>query len=149
MDYRVSFKKSNGFSLMELIIVMGIIAIVSVVSFSAYNAFKASSSTDMVATEIVDLLRYTQTNSEAAKEDSSWGLKIKSENVVIFSGESYAERNKNFDRVVRLSSKISIDGIDEVIFKKLTGFTSDTEILFSIGEKEKSININEKGNIEH
>lgn len=145
MDYQLNFK-NKGFSLAETLVVLTIIIIFSSISFFTYYSARENNNLDLIAFEVIEGLRRAQTNARAMREDSFWGVKINEDQIVIFKGNNYENRDIEFDQIINTSSNISITGLDEIVFEKLTGFTSDVGF-FTLSNKntEKNIEINELG----
>ena len=150
MVYPASFKKNKkGFSLVELIVVIGILILLIGVGDSVYSNFRTRNSLDVSVNSYVQSLRHAQTNSEQVQGDSVWGTAIFADKVVVFKGESYLARTSSSDQIISFPSEISVGGLSEIIFEKTTGSALNigtTTLTNSLGEV-RSIFINEKGTI--
>lgn len=147
MDYQIKFKK-RGFTLIEMILVISILGIFSTMSLSFNSKYRNNSYLKIVTYDIVEALRYAQSNSQSMKEDSSWGVKISSNDLVIFKGNSYNSRDQNFDKVLDFPNGFTISGNDEVVFEKVTGITTDTgTTTITNSEGANNIYINERGTL--
>ncbi len=150
MVYLVSSKKNiKGFSLVELIVVIGILILLIVVGDSVYTNFRSRNSLDISVSGYVQALRHAQTNSEQVQGDSVWGTAIFSDRAVVFKGVNYLSRTTSSDQIVGFPSGIVVGGLAEVVFEKTTGSalsTGTTTITNNNGEV-RNIFINEKGTI--
>jgi prepilin-type N-terminal cleavage/methylation domain-containing protein len=86
MAYQIkSHKKYNqGFSIVELLVVIGIISLLLTISTFAYNGFRTHENLEIAATGVVEAIRHAQANAQVGKADSVWGAKILANKVVIF-----------------------------------------------------------------
>ena len=144
MDYQNKFKNlNNGFSLLELILVIGIAILLFNVSTSGFNSYKMHSNLELATNGVVEAIRLAQSSAESGKGDSKWGVEILSNQVVIFKGDSYATRITSSDEILNFSNGISASGLSEIIFEKISGITINTGDIFisnSSGEKKLSVN---------
>jgi prepilin-type N-terminal cleavage/methylation domain-containing protein len=156
MDYLIKYKykykcknKSNkkGFSLVELLVVIGIFSILILVSNSAYVNFKASSNLKIGTNNLVESLRYAQVNSQAVKNDSPWGVEILSNQVVIFKGAGYLTRDIAADQILKFPQGIVASGSSEFVFQKLIGSTTGGTVVLTNNAGAKNIIVNAKGTI--
>ena len=152
MVYQIKYKNfnkkavsltSSGFSLMELIIVIGILSLFLAVSSSGFSIFKSHSNLEITTNGVVEAIRLAESSAQSGKGDSKWGVEILSNQVVIFKGDTYASRNASFDEFFNFPGGISASGLAEIVFEKITGKTAnvgDISILNSYGEQKLTIN---------
>ena len=152
MDYQNKYKNkkigptvklSNGFSLIELLIVLGIFLLIFNISTSGFNNYKMHSNLELTTNGAVEAIRFAQSSAESGKGDSKWGVEILSNKVVIFKGDSYATRIISSDEMLNFSSGIAVSGLTEIVFDKITGKTINIGDIFisnSSGEKKLSVN---------
>ncbi|MCX6743663.1 MAG: prepilin-type N-terminal cleavage/methylation domain-containing protein [Candidatus Parcubacteria bacterium] len=83
---------NRGFSLIELIVVIGIIAILAIfllpVSLNYYQREVLKKTED----QLVWLLKEARDNAINQKNGSYFGLYIANDNFIIFQGQSYSQR---------------------------------------------------------
>ncbi len=142
---------SLGFTLLELLLSIAIFAIVIGFTAPLFYSFQVKNDLDLTVNTTAQYLRRAQILSQAGKGDDFWGVMIKEEEIVLFKGESYANRDSGFDEIFLLSRAISLSGLSEIVFEKLTGEPQNTgDIIFSSGINEtRVIKINEKGIIDY
>lgn len=144
------FFKKTGFTLLEIILVVAMLAISSGIVAPIY--YSAKNSEDLINTRdtLVSSLRRAQLLSMAVKNDDSWGLKVSSQEIIIFQGTSFLSRNLNYDESISINRSINIGGIDEIVFSKLSGrpSISDDFILLS-NNKEITISVNQLGIVDY
>jgi hypothetical protein len=96
----------------------------------------------------VEAIRHAQSNAQIGKGDSSWGVKILSDSVIIFKGSSYVSRDTSADQSLNFSGGVVASGIDEIVFTKVTGSTINTgTVTLTNSYGTKNIQINEKGTL--
>ncbi len=119
--------KTNGLTLVELTIVMAFIVLLA--------ALTVPVGTDFYHNEIMERdTRLLNTNLEKARDfatsgklDSSWGIKFYPNDqectdcYVFFKGNSYNEREVDYDKAFNFSSGVNIEEISEVVFEKISG----------------------------
>ena len=120
------YRLPSGFTLFEIILVVAMIAIIASLAPPVFMRFQKKIGFDSTVSTYVSSLYRAQNLSEAVKNDSSWGVKITSNDVTIFKGSSFDTRDQTFDDVSNLFSYLEITGSTEFVFKKMYG----TPILF-------------------
>jgi prepilin-type N-terminal cleavage/methylation domain-containing protein len=147
MDYLVCREK-RGFTLVEMIVVLSITILLIMTSDSIYTKLKSYNNLKIATGSLVEAIRYAQTNSQTMKDDSTWGVKILSSQIVIFKGLSYATRDIVKDQPLDFPPGISSSGLDELVFSKMNGWTINTgTIVITNDSSIKNILINEKGTV--
>ncbi len=86
---------SRGFTVIELMLVIGIIAILSVVSFVGLSGRKSKTELDGVSKQMVSLLREAQSRSVSQSSSTIWGVRFENSTATtpfyaLFSGDSYS-----------------------------------------------------------
>lgn len=146
MDY--SAKYNDGFSLIELLVVLSIIALISGLGVTVYFSYVSSNSAEISVNSIVESLRHAQSNAQQIQNDTKWGTKITPTRIITFSGDSYATRNQSSDQFLTLPSGLTITGETEFVFEKVTATTQNTGTITVSGPGfSKEINVNERGTI--
>lgn len=138
----------GGFSLVELIVVLGIFALLFSVSESVYTSFKSTSNLKIATGSVVEALRYAKTNSEMMKGDSRWGVEILTDKLIIFKGGDYGNRDVLLDQSFDFPSGVKTGGMSEIVFEKMNGSPVNVGIItITNNSGSKNITINEKGTI--
>ncbi len=141
-------KSSNGFTLLELLVVIGIFLLLFAVSDSTFLKFKSHNNLEIATGGVIEGIRLAQSSAQSGKGNSKWGAEIISNSVVVFKGNTYATRDTTADQNISFSGGISASGLSEVVFEKITGITGTTgTIILTNGTDTKNININAKGTV--
>ena len=150
----IYFKK--GFTIVELLIVIGIFLIISAFSIPLYNNWLPRTLTSSVQAELLQSIREAQTSGRGGKEQSRYGLYFDSANnsYTVYQGDDYVSRDSDYDRLVNLENNISLalnwEG-NELNFATSTGAPSATgtiSIINAANNESKIIIINRFGPIQ-
>ena len=106
----------NGFTIIELMITVALVAVVVAFSLPAYQSFQVKNDLDVAVNTIVQSLRRAQMLAQASDGDTSWGVKVQSGSIVLFSGASFSARDTAYDENFDLPSTITPAGVTEVVY---------------------------------
>lgn len=155
-------RKSKGFSLIELILVIGILASITAGATLTLSSFLNRNQLDEYAQSIVHNLRKAQSNSMMRIKDDQWGVYFyddsggANQEFIFFKGSTYGE-DSTHDDTYELPDSLSFSSItinggdgDEVVFSKVNGETvNDGSIeISSVNGSSYTISINLIGQIE-
>lgn len=147
----IAYRSNNGFTLLEVLLSIALIGTMLGLSLPAYLSFQASNSLDIAASNVVQSLRSAEIKAISTEQDSVWGVKIENNQITIFKGVDFTNRDQSFDEKIQFPAGIqkSSQGIDEIIFKKVTGYPQNIGIitLESTNGQKRNISINEAGTI--
>lgn len=143
--------EKNGFSLVEILLVMAIISVIATLSIPLMQTYYSQNELKVAVDSSVQGLRRAQSYALSEYQDSNWGMHIESGRVVVFKGANYASRDQTYDETVTFGNFISIAGTTDVVFTKFTGAPSATgNLVLSINSDHvKTININSKGMVSY
>jgi len=142
----------NGFSLIELLLVIAIMGLIVGISIPFYQSFQLSSQIDTSTSEIVGSLRRAQIRSMANDFDDSWSVRIGTNSkVTLYKGLDFNTRNVNYDETFDIAPTITINGVTDINFDKLTGKTIDIGNinLQSTGGTTQTISVNSQGEVDY
>ena len=136
-NFSLNFKKRASlasFSLMELLIVIGVLSILIAISIPTYRVFQKKISLNGAVEEIINSLRIAQSKTLSSEGASKYGVYFDQtttpDQYVLFKGNSYAARDVTSDKIYKLPSdaeiaQISLNGgASEVAFNRIIGDTS-------------------------
>lgn len=139
-------QKNAGFTLVELLMVIVLVAIISGLSVSFYARFYNQNNVASTVDQLVGSLHKAQSYAQAGKRGTNWGVYKNVNQLVLFSGTSYATRTTALDEKTTIPSNVSITGLTEVVFMHSTGTPSATpNMTISGGGNSKIVSINSEG----
>ena len=124
------FIKKRGFTLVEILFVLGIIVILVTLVVSGFASFKKGEALDLDKQAVVETLEQAKDQTLASYSATQYGVHFSSSSITLFSGSSYSAGAKG-NIVYPLSSSddtmtISLNGGGtNVIFNRLVGDTAD------------------------
>jgi prepilin-type N-terminal cleavage/methylation domain-containing protein len=141
-----SNSRIKGFSVVELLVALGIVAIVGAGGTASYTAWRAQSQMDTAQKKIIGNLRESQMFAQASLGNSSWGVNLQAGKITLFKGASYAGRDPLSDQTDSLPGNLSITGPTEIIYGRFSGIPlSFGTITISSNNGQKQISVNSKG----
>jgi prepilin-type N-terminal cleavage/methylation domain-containing protein len=132
---------THGFTIMEVILVMGLLGVVAAVTIPSYRYYQQRNDLDRSADQVVQALHRAKLLSELGEQGSRWGFHTLEG--TLFRGSTYAARDSNFDEEYPLPVSVTASGLPEVSFRILTGQPSATGsiVLTSINGEQRTITI--------
>lgn len=142
---------SRGFTLIEVLLSVGLIATLAALSMPIYLTFVSKNDLDLTAQNIANSIRRAQTYSRAAKDDSAWGVEILASSFVVFKGSTYAGRDTTADETSSIPGPILPSGNTEIDFSKLNGMpTAPASIALTANATDvRTVTINAKGMVDY
>jgi type II secretory pathway pseudopilin PulG len=136
---------------MEVLMTMALIAGMAVLSLPVAVSFQTGNDLDDAASATAQGMRRAQTLSRSGENDTTWGLYVQTGSVTVFEGASYAARDASYDEVFSISDTITIGGLQEVVFDKLTGGpqATGTVLLDAVNNESRAVTINSKGTVDY
>lgn len=124
-----SIHKARGFTLIEVLIVIGMLAIVGgmglVVSMDSFRNYSLKDERDVVVSALQKARSQSINNmcfGPGCTDGKAHGVKILAGQYVIFQGASYATRNVALDEVQSsVYAAATATGLNEVVFAPLSG----------------------------
>ena len=140
----------SGFTLIEILLSVGVIAILSGLSLPVFRGFLVKNDLDAAEDVFVQDLRRAQVLSQAVAGDSTWGVYVQSGSITLFQGPSYSGRDPDFDEIFEISSTVVPSGVTEWVYSKFYGLPQSTGslVLTSADGEAQTISVNAKGRIE-
>ncbi len=140
--------KKKGFTLIEIMLTMSIVAILAGASSFFFSDSLFSQEVSVAQDEIIGSFAKAQMYSMTGKDDALWGVAFRAldNSIVLFRGDTFSHRDETRDEVYALGSQISVYGLDEVVFMRVTGKPNNTpSITLSRNGKTIVLRMNEEG----
>jgi len=143
----------HGFTIIELLLVVGITLLIAATAAPIYGNLQVSSQLDENTNQVVQSIRIARERSVSGLNNSRHGVRLESDKYILYQGSSYALRDSSYDREVVLSDALLIFSTltnSEVNFSKGAGIpnnTGTTTLRHRLGD-ERQIIINIFGLIE-
>jgi len=116
----------RGFSLLELLVVLGIVGILGSVVVSGYQGIKSARYPEDAAMTYRLSLLEASSRARTMDRDSAWGVKVLPGEILVFKGVSYAARDTTQDKRIPIASTLTLSAQTEVVFAKFSGTPSGT-----------------------
>jgi prepilin-type N-terminal cleavage/methylation domain-containing protein len=140
-----------GFTLIELLLSITIIGILSGLSLPVYESFARRNDLDITTQSTVNAIRRGESYARAVQGDSTWGVKFDSTGVTLFKGATYASRDTAYDETIDVPGSVTVSGLSEVLFTKLTAAPSTTgTVTFTSSTNDvRTVTLNAKGMVDY
>lgn len=137
----------QGFSLLELLITIGLTVSISVISIPLYGNLQASTKLDENLTQIANVVLAAREQSRAGLRNTNHGVYFDLDNdkIILYQGDSYASRtadDQTFDQILDLEPGVSITVTDSDI-----NFASSTTFLYSADKNQVVLGFENKRRI--
>lgn len=164
----VRIAKQSGFTLIEILIVIGIIAVVAgagvFIDFDSFRGYSFHSDRDILISALQHARAEAVSNicrgGDCENGGKKHGVKILTDKYVIFQGNDYNSRDVDYDAFLDASPATGRSGITEVVFAQLSGNASSISssgdcatlpeplcIILQGGTRSSVITINSEGQI--
>jgi type II secretory pathway pseudopilin PulG len=129
-----------------MILVLGLIAVIAGFSVPIYSDYQRRNEVASAQQIVITAIETAQVSSQGTIEDTTWGLKINGNTMIVFKGATYVTRDTTRDISFDIPSHVAVSGINEIVFAKMTGITTNTgTITLSNSNSTKTITVNTKG----
>jgi prepilin-type N-terminal cleavage/methylation domain-containing protein len=147
-------KIKNGFSLIEMVTVIGIFGIVAAAGLGAFKGVKNRIVLDEAQANLLFALEQAQNRAATGVGTSGHGIHIEEKRIVIFEGDKPEDYDENEEKneVINLPSNVTVstDQINSnIIFNRISASTdaATTIIINHINGDKKRIDITKDGRI--
>ncbi len=146
-SFAVPVNSLTGFTLIEVLLVLALLGLIVGLAAPVVWSFSMQNDLDLETAIAAQTMRRAQSLAVYGSNDSSWGVKLESRDVTLFSGSSFAGRDLDFDEVFHLPSVLTVAGPSEIIFSKLNGQpgATGTLVLSNNIDQSRTLNINAAG----
>ncbi|MFC1656540.1 Tfp pilus assembly protein FimT/FimU [Patescibacteria group bacterium] len=139
-----------GFTIVELLLSVAIISIIFGLSIPFYQTFYINSGYNTAISDIRQNIYRAEARARNSEQDSIWSLRIQNNNIYIYLGNDFANRNSEYDEIIEIAGSVTIEDIPDIHFAKLSGIPNESTdiVINSISQKSKTISINSQGGID-
>lgn len=134
IKHKSPIRKGGAFTLIELLIIIGILVILTAIAVPAFRSFQKESDLKNTTQEIINILRLAQSQALASKRNRPWGVWFSTSTIpqqyTLFEGQNYSLRVISSDETYKLPDtveayEISLVGDSpEIIFNQIVGTTN-------------------------
>jgi len=121
LGLRSNKTKPSGFTLIELMLTVGVISILLMITVPVMQRYLARNDMDVLSSVIVQDLYRAQSLARAGENNGNWGVYVQSGSITLFQGAAYTTRNQAKDEVYTISPSTVITGKNEYVFTAFTG----------------------------
>lgn len=143
----------NGYSYLQVLIVIAIISIIAAAASPYYLNFQTRQQLSSTADVFLSDIRYVQGKSMQREQDNQWGLHVNDadKEYVLFYGTTYNSGESN-NIPVSYPGSVSISPDTDLVFDAITGIPA-TSVSFTLtssafSTESYTISINEEGTTE-
>lgn len=147
--------QSQGFSLIELLIVMGIMVIIVPAITPIYSGLQVSSQLNENLSQAIQVLRLAREYSRSGYSGSAYGVyfeinPLAPDKYILYKGDSYAARDQDFDRITILPETITLNSTlvgNDINFALGSGVPSEEGSLNFLSDNsfERVVVVNREG----
>ena len=121
----------KGFTLIEILVVIGVISILIVMAAAGLRLFEGKTQLKSQAQNILTILELARTKTLASEGASQYGVRFEQDKYILFKGSAYQEGEEN-NKTYQLPGQLKINSIDLtgegdiVVFQRLSGQASSS-----------------------
>ena len=123
--------KNKGISLIEILIVVGIISIISTIAVLNLSNFHNQQVLRNTTEDVVSLLNEARNSTISSKNSNTYGIHFQTDRAILFTGASFtnspSNKQINLDSAVIIPSSGGINlngGGNDIVFDRITGETT-------------------------
>lgn len=106
----------QGFTLLEMLLSIGLIALLVAFSAPLYQSLQNRGSVEDTSELLLGVLRDAQTRAYAGDANAQWGVFVGTSTITLFQGDSFVSRVLDFDETYTFPHTISATGTREFVF---------------------------------
>lgn len=151
-----NLKNKRGFTIVEILIVLGIMGLVTILTVGVFSNFKNQESLDKTSGLVIEILRQAKHSTIDSKNSNQYGVHFDPNSVVLYVGPTYSDISPS-NQTYLLNSDIVVystnlnGGGNDVLFNKVTGETNNNGTIVLRSQTDgttKTITIYKTGLIE-
>lgn len=146
--------RTRGFTLLELLIVIGVLVLLAGIILSSFSEFRNSKVLDTAVEDVLTVLSQARGDTLASKDGYQYGVHLDADQVVLYRGATYSSIDPTnvgvpLDGALEITSIALTGGGQNILFDRLTGKTSQsgTFVIRVAGDtaKTRTITVNGTG----
>lgn len=115
--YKNRFIRKNGFSLIELILVVAIISIIAASTAPFISRFLTENNLEVATDKVISTVRKSQAYAMANKDNQTWGFCMRGNSIRLYSGScTTPTHNEDF-----ALTRVTVNGLTDVNFTGTAG----------------------------
>lgn len=128
--------RRRGFTLVEMLLILGILGIVASFSMPMLRSYQLRNDLARAKDQVIQGLERTKLLARSGKNDTVWSFYIPQG--IIFSGSGFAARNTALDEIYPMPTTVQISGLTQVTYDKkgLPNVTGEVFLVALSGEGE-------------
>ena len=139
---------NKGFTVIEIILIIGILAIIFGLGFPIVFDFYKNYQFKTEQDQFISFLEIARNLSMTNLNQSQHGVFQNNDNFIIFEGNSFATRNQSQDQIFPRSKAVSVSGPSEIIFNVISGQATSSLYIFTNGKTSSNVYVNKEGQID-
>jgi prepilin-type N-terminal cleavage/methylation domain-containing protein len=139
-------KNKQGFTMIELMVVLGITALLATMGLPALNLARVNIALKSDTDEIVSALRLAQHRAVVSQGNTVHGVAFEAANYTLYGGDWAAPSNPA-EYSLKSGISIAAGAGTQVVFDRLTGVASPGTITITAAGRNKTVTVNEWGQI--
>lgn len=149
----MNIQKNKGISLLEILLVLGIIVLLVIVIVPNLSRFHKQQVLKNTTEDVISLINEARNNTISSLNSSSYGIRFFEDKVEMFAGLTYTSPIKEIqfdDAVLIPNNGINLSGGgDDIVFERITGNTNQYGTILiqleSDSERQNIISVNKLG----
>ncbi len=122
--FAAHIKKSAGYTLLELMIIVAISSLLAGLAYTSFTAFSRNEALDAGTASIVAGLRDARARTLASVDGSQYGIYIEQSKYTLFKGALY-DAGSNLNSITDFNSYIKASStLTSIVFQRVTGNTT-------------------------
>lgn len=139
---------NRGFTIIELLLVVSIVAVISGLSVPFYGRFLTQNAVSNTVDQLVASFHKAQFYAMMSRKSnaSGWGVNFGSQTITLYQGATYASRNTALDETYTVNNNITVSGMSDVNFSRISGVPSSSVTVTITGNgNSKAVTLNAVG----
>ncbi len=121
-------RPTSGFSLIELLVVVGILGVLATLLFVGFQNFTQQTSLETATQNLYTALTEARSATLASEYGSQYGVRIESDRIIRFRGPTYnaLDANNQTTTFRGIVATTTLSGGPTILFQKQTGTTTNS-----------------------